>query len=218
MKVTLERIKGTKHYHIAGKERVVTFVPCTQGYFAGKMFMGVYDTAEKDIDYALTPCSYLLRVAYIAKYSVVNHVIVYEEVYVDTERKYDMQEIFYGEPASGKFTINGKDYYDGLTFDERPNGWIIPLFSFETASKLCADLCTTYQDGGEYICFYDNDTDTFLCKDDRSERDKPVVIGVAVDLSTEKGEKKVYDFGYSAWMWTMTSSSSATPKRMFARK
>ena len=55
MKITLERIKGTKHYHIAGKERVVTFVPCTQGYFAGKMFMGVYDTAEKDIDYALTP-------------------------------------------------------------------------------------------------------------------------------------------------------------------
>lgn len=52
MKITLERIKGTKHYHIAGKERVVTFVPCTQGYFAGKMFMGVYDTAEKDIDYA----------------------------------------------------------------------------------------------------------------------------------------------------------------------
>lgn len=36
---------------------------------------------------------------------------------------------------SGKFTINGKDYYDGLSFDERPNGWIIPLFSFETASN-----------------------------------------------------------------------------------
>ena len=200
MKYVLERIKYTNLYHTQDGN-IIRIIPCVSGQMAGKLFAAFMNTEDPGTDFLVEHPAYLNRITFVSTSHMEKDMIVYDEVYIDTSIEFSEQAVLYNKLRSAIFHLTGHRNYLGYTYDERPNGWIVPYFSKRTAMKICKDCYMVYQDGGEYHCYYDADRDLFLSTDDRNGDEQPAVIGCPVTVELKGNPVTLYNFGVSGWIW-----------------
>lgn len=200
MLYTLERIKYTNLYHTQDGN-IIRIIPCTTGQMKGKLFAAFMNTDDPGQDYLTATPMYLNRITYVSKSHLECSLIVYDEVFIDTGIEFSEQTVLYNAVRPALFHLMGHGTYLGYTFDEKPNGWIVPYFTKKTALRICNDCHLVYNDGGEYRCYYDEKKDMFVSTDDRSVDGTQIEIGTPVTIELRSGPTTLYNFGASGWIW-----------------
>lgn len=193
MKITLTREANSWRYRTQNG-KLVGFEACTIGKYKGKTFMSVYTETENCI------CEeYLLEVTKEIKYyDTPRKVRILEEVEVNEER-HNRMEVFFNCARKTSFSIDGEKSFEGYTFNRYWNGFDCPYFTKEVAMEICKEFSFKYDEVEECRRFYDEETDTFYEEDWNCDYEREE-IGNPMEINTEDGKIKVYDFGGS-WVW-----------------
>ena len=95
------------------------------------------------------------------------------------------------------FNLEGLDdaEFDGWSAGKRWNGWAVPCFEIQQATKLAEQL--------EDQLRYDPDQDAFISS---SGDEEDICAGQFIDLP-DGGQVKVYAIGAGSWMWDIVEES-----------
>ena len=101
------------------------------------------------------------------------------------------------KPAKFKIESLGSQLpFDGFTKGEEWNGWAVPYFSYEQASKVMDVFVKSNSLNGKYsTAFYDSDKDAFFFVFDDSKEEMQEFPAETI------GDGKYYLIGSSDWIW-----------------
>lgn len=173
------------------EDKLVSFKKCTLGKYRDKLYMIIYNEDNKIEE------DYLVEVLEEIKYSVLNKVIVPEEIIVDKD-KFTSREIFFNMARCGIFTVDDENSYCGYTFNEKWNGWECPYFAEAEAKHIVQNVQLNTDDPFEYN--YDEEDDCYYFINHETKNKE--IIGMPLEINTNMGKTKVYNFGNSGWPWT----------------